>query len=241
MSNEVTLLTVSWNNLDCLQLMLKSYVKHHYKGEPLKLMLVDNNSTDGTIEWLQSQGVFSINLDENKGHEQAINLFYGDIFTKYCLLVDTDVEFRANVHDAYLPWLNDKCIMAGELITGDQLNSPVKPRIGAWFNLFDIRAARKAGIETFRDKEDWSYDVGSHFTERVFETGHHHYQIDRLPSNIDRDVVGMPYGTHDHLGKMSWDLNNHGDRHDEVMMRKAYVKERLKQYENIDLKGKFTI
>jgi glycosyltransferase involved in cell wall biosynthesis len=239
---DITLVSVNWNNKVVMELMLKSFVKHHYKGEPLKLLLVDNGSNDGSREWLTwgSDFVF-IDFKDNHGHEQALNLIYDLINTKYALICDTDVEFLENVYDKYLPFLNDKCKVAGELITGDQLNAPVKPRIGAWFFMFDIEAMKGKGVNTFRDTTDWSYDVGSWMTEKIFENGFTHHQIDRKKGNIDTDVLGMDYGSHIHFGKLSWNVANHMDREWEINMRMDYIRERLKDYDDIDLKGKFIV
>lgn len=66
---DITLVSVSWNNKTVMELMLKSFVKHHYKGEPLKLLLVDNGSDDGSKEWLKENKIpfydFIINLGMN--------------------------------------------------------------------------------------------------------------------------------------------------------------------------------
>ncbi|MBK7883544.1 MAG: glycosyltransferase [Chitinophagaceae bacterium] len=238
---DITLVSVSWNNKTVMELMLKSFVKHHYKGEPLKLLLVDNGSDDGSKEWLKENKIPFYDFIINHGHEQSVNIVYTNIETKYVLLCDTDVEFLENVYDKYLPLLNEKCKVAGELITGDQLNAPVKPRIGAWFFMFDIEAMKEKGVHTFRDTTDWSYDVGSWMTEKIFEHGFTHHQIDRKKGNIDKDVLGMDYGSHIHFGKLSWNVANHMDREWEINMRMDYIRERLKDYDDIDLKGKFIV
>ncbi len=238
---DITLVSVNWNNKTVMELMLKSFVKYHYKGEPLKLVLVDNGSDDGSKEWLKENKIPFFDFIINHGHEQSINIIYSCIYTKYALLCDTDVEFLENVYDKYLPFLNDTCKVAGELITGDQLNAPIKPRIGAWFFMFDIEAMKEKEVNIFRDECGWDYDVGSWMTEKIFENGFTHHQIDRKKGNIDTDVLGMDYGSHIHFGKLSWNVANHMDREWEINMRMDYIKERLKDYDDIDLKGKFII
>ena len=237
---DVSLVSVSWNNLAVLQLMLKSYVKQHYKGEKLRLGLIDNNSTDGTKEWLIENEIPFLDFLVNAGHENAINCLYKEVRTPVMLLVDTDVEFIENVYDKYLPFLDEKCKLIGDYITGDVLNEAIKPRCGAWFMLTDIHAMKGKGINTFRTKSDWSYDVGSEYTENVLINGFAIKHTPRYEGNIDRDVVGMNYGSHHHMGKMSWNLANHRDREWEVGMRMKYIKEeRLPLYENVSLKDKF--
>lgn len=239
--NSVTLTAVNWDQQPCVELLLKSYVKHHYTGEPLKLMLVDNGSTDGSKDWLYENGVPFIKGVENIGHENALNVIYNDIKTKYCLLNDTDVEYHASVFD-YLNEMKDNCISVGELIDKNYINDThIKDRISPWFWLFDISEMHKSDIKYFRDPkvEDWSYDVGSWHWEQMKNLGFSNFNICRSPGNQDEDLVSMKYGCLDHIGKVSWDLENHGDRYSEVMKRRYYIKERLKLYEDISLKGKF--
>lgn len=238
--DDVTLVSVAWNNKAVLELMLKSYVKHHYKGVPLKLGLIDNWSTDGTKEWLRENEVPFIDFNINAGHENALNCLYGMIQTKCCLIADTDLEFLENVYDLYLGFINDKCKLIGEYITRDRLNESVKPRIGAWFCMTDLQAMKDLGLKTFRDKNDWSYDVLSQYTESVLNVGYEIHHIPRLNADIDRDTIGMQYHGFNHFGKLSWNLENHRDREWEVKMRMSYiVDQRLPLYNDIDLKGKF--
>lgn len=235
----ITLCSVNWNQRRVMELMLKSYVRHHWKGEPLELMLIENGSNDDSKQWLTENGVPFIDLPINIGHEAAVNAVFQKINTPYCLLVDTDIQFMDNV-SSFLSRLDDQTIIAGDLITGDVLGSPVKPRIGAWFMFFEIAKIRKVwGLTKFRDTTDWSYDTGSWITEQIFNRGYKHLQIPRKPGDIDRDVIGMDYGWYRHLGKMSWALSHHKDRVEEVAMRKRYVEEVLPQYNDIDLRGKF--
>lgn len=235
----LTLLTVNWNQQPCVELLLKSFVKHHYGGTPIELLLVDNYSTDGSREWLYDNEIPFVHMDSNVGHENALNHVFNEIKTKYVLLLDTDVEFYENITD-YLYFLNDTRISAGELIDKNYIgNDKIKDRISPWFWLFDYSKVREAGIDIFRTKEDWSYDVGSEFWERIRDAGFSNYNIERLPGDQDKDIVSMRYEKYGHIGKVSWNLLNHGDRQTEVMTRREYVKERLKLYSDIDLKGKF--
>lgn len=237
---DVSLISVAWNNRLVLELMLKSYVKYHYKGEPLKLGLIDNWSADGTKEWLRENEVPFIDFNVNVGHENALNCMFGMVQTNCSLIADTDVEFVENVYDVYLKYITDKCKLVGDYITGDRLNESVKPRVGAWFCLTDLQAMKANGIKTFRTLTDWSYDVLSQYTESVLNAGFTIHHTPRYEGNIDSDAIGMNYGSHYHYGKMSWNLENHRDREWEVGMRMKYISEhRLPLYNDIDLKGKF--
>lgn len=240
---DITLVGVNWNQQPCVALWLKSFVKHHYTGEPLKLMLVDNASTDGSVEWLYENGIPFVRSAENVGHENGLNAIYNGIKTKYCLLNDTDVEYHANVF-GYLTEMKDNCISIGELIDKNYINDiHIKDRISPWFWLFGISEMHKAGVKYFRDpsEEDWTLDVASWQWLQMKNLGFTNFNLSRSPGNQDDDLVSMRYGCFDHIGKVSWNLENHSDRYSEVMRRRHYVKERLKLYEDIDLRGKFVI
>jgi glycosyltransferase involved in cell wall biosynthesis len=222
-------------------LLLKSFVEHHHSLRPIRLCLVDNGSTDGSKEWLKENGIPFIDLKENIGHENALNHVYNDIKTRYVILNDTDVEYHNNVYD-YIWELGDKRISVGELIDQNQMNGiHIKDRISPWFWIFDIYAMRNRGVKYFRDPAvgDWTYDVGSWHWDKMKENGFENLPINRKHWNQDSEIVSMPYERFDHIGKVSWDLDNHGDRYSEVMRRRYYIKDRLKDYEHIDLKGKF--
>lgn len=238
--NNICLLSVNWNQKDCVSLLLKSYIKHHYKGVPLKLKLVDNGSDDGSKEFLEANEIPFLSLPDNVGHENAINIVYEGINTKYVVLCDTDLEFHDNIFD-YLYNMNDNCISAGELIDKNYIGeTKIVDRISPWCWIWDISKMKEAGVNTFRTKEDWTYDVGSEYWERMQQAGFTNYNIERKPGHQDNDLISMQYPKYDHFGKTSWDIQNkHGDRYSEVMRRRMYVKERLELYKEIDLRGKF--
>ena len=239
--DNITLVCVGWNQRKALELMLKSYVFNHFYGGVLKAIIVDNGSTDGSKEWLVENEIPFISLNGNIGHEQAINYIYPLIKTKYALIVDTDIEFLRNVYGEYMHLLNDETKLIGDYIIGDQLNAPVKPRVGAWFYLFDIEAMRGHGVNTFRDSSDWSYDVCSWMTEKILQHGYKIHHVPRLNEDIDHELISMQYPTHNHIGKVSWDISKHMDRESEVLRRRQYIELRVNDYADIDLKGKFTL
>jgi len=230
---DITLVSINWNQRPAMELMLKSFAKHH--PGPTKLVLRDNGSTDDSLEWLRSTDIPFVRSPINIGHEQAINEGYRMIQTRYALLVDTDVEFESNVLDAYLPFLQGDCVAAGEFIAA----TATKARISPWFFLYDIAKMREVGVDTFRDVEDWSYDVGSWQTEQIIKHGFTYHHIPRLNSDIDRDLVSMQYEGFRHIGKVSWDLGHHTERIGEVTSRREFILSQLEQYKDVELKDKF--
>lgn len=236
-----TLVMVNWSQRKVMELALRSFAKYHCYDMPTKLLLIDNGSFDDSKEWLKENEIPFIDFAVNIGHENALNILYSQIQTKYALICDTDVEFLCNVFSAYMRFFeNGECKLIGDYITGDNLGSPVKPRVGAWFMLTDVAAMKEKGINYFRKATDWSYDVGSEYAENVLNNGFTIHHIPRLNSDINNDVKGMDYGSHVHYGKLSWNLNNHWDREWEVKMRMSYIiDQRLPLYQDVQLKGKF--
>jgi len=239
---DVCLISVNWNQKNCLELLLKSYVKHHYTGTPLKVLIADNNSDDGSGDFLFENEIPFIAFDKNIGHENALNELYTKVKARYCLLNDTDVEYKDNVYD-YLQFMNDKCISVGELIDKNYINDiKIVDRISPWIWIFDIHKMWDSGVKVFRDPacENWTYDVGSWHWEQMKNFGFENYNLERRGGNQDSDLISMRYERIDHIGKVSWDVfEKHQDRIDEVSRRREYVKMRLEAYEDIDLKKKF--
>lgn len=243
MQENVTLVTVNFSQKPALELMLKSYVACHYEGSPLNILLADNGSTDDSTLFLLQNNIPFIDLKENIGHEQALNVLYPLIKTKYALFADTDLEFLTNVVKWYLP----KMQQAGSTLAGDYIatnhfhHNKIVNRCGAWFFLLDVGAMKEQGVNHFRDPycHAWNYDVGSWMTEQVEKNGFKILHTPRLNEDIDNDLISMSYETHLHIGKVSWDLTKHGDRESEVMKRRKYIEDKLKEFEHIDLNGKF--
>jgi glycosyltransferase involved in cell wall biosynthesis len=238
---DLTLLSVNWNQQPCIELLLKSFAKHHYEGEPINLILVDNNSQDDSREWMTENGIPFVALEDNIGHENAINHVYPNINQRNVLLCDSDIEFHDNIYD-YVYYLRGRCVALGEFVVNYFEQTRLKDRISPWFTLFDIQTIKANGINLYRDPEckDWTYDVGSWFFEQMAQKDLQSHYIHRLPGNQDNDLVSMKYERFWHWGKVSWDVHGqHGDRITEVISRRKAIKERLELYKYVDLKGKF--
>lgn len=231
----LTLLSVNWNQQPALELMLKSYVKHHallYLPHKLRLLLVDNGSTDGSKEWLRANDVPFVDLPVNIGHEQAINLVYDQIKTRHVLLCDSDVEFTCDVQ------IYEEYLRNGYTSVGDYLHQPpLKPRIAPWFHMFNYKEMWNAGVRTWRDPSaDSSYDTGSWYYEQMLLNGFKGYYILQCPK--ERGIANK-YERFNHFGSVSWDTNLKPEHKAEIELRRNVIKERLQNYKNIELKGRF--
>lgn len=236
---DVTLISVNWNQQPAMEVMLKSYLANHYAGEQMNVLIADNGSTDGSRGWLKEQGVPCIEMTSNIGHENATNELYAKVKTKYCLLVDTDIEFTGSI-EGYLDYLMGDCIAVGELIGEITLScGKIKPRLGAWLILFDIEKARSSGIDVFRDPAvtDWSYDVGSWFFEKVLEKG---FTCEYFP-RLKHEAEVAYYDKFIHYGSVSWNMDRpeHGNRVREINEKREFIKQRVESFNYIDIKDKF--
>ncbi len=237
---DVTLITVNWNQREALELLLKSYIAEHYTGEKLNLQIWDNGSTDDSRQWLNDLGIDYSFSTENIGHENGINELYKNVKTKYALLADTDIRFTSPVN-SYLNEIKGDRVAAGEMV--GELNAAwgqVKPRLGAWFIMFDIQKCKDYGINIFRDPSvtDWSYDVGSWFFEKILMEGMYYYDIPRKTDHFDPIAV---YDKFIHYGGISWDMSRpeHWNRAREIEEKKQLIKKTLEEYSYIDLRKKF--
>jgi GT2 family glycosyltransferase len=68
---KVAVVIPSWNSLELLPACLESV---RAQALPLELIVVDNGSTDGSVEYLQAGGIPHITLPRNVGFAAAINL-----------------------------------------------------------------------------------------------------------------------------------------------------------------------
>ena len=67
----VAVVVPSWNSIDLLPDCLRSLEE---QGLPLELLVVDNGSADGTVGFLEREGVPHLALPENVGFARAMNL-----------------------------------------------------------------------------------------------------------------------------------------------------------------------
>lgn len=96
----VTVVVVNWNTAPELERCLTS-LKRHVKKTPLQIVVVDNDSKDGSRDWLARQKGIEVILNVgNRGFAPAVNQGLAIARGKYTLLLNSDVTFR---EDAVTP------------------------------------------------------------------------------------------------------------------------------------------
>ena len=88
----VTVIIPNYNGLSFLKACIAALRVQKYKR--FDILVVDNGSEDGSVEWLQSQGIWAIFLDKNMGFCGAVNKGIQAAKTPYILLLNNDTEAK---------------------------------------------------------------------------------------------------------------------------------------------------
>lgn len=83
-----TVVIVNWNSLDHLRVSVRAVPRMSPAGT--RLIVVDNGSTDGSLDWLRSQKIRTIALPTNMGHGPALDIGFLSASTEFVLALDVD-------------------------------------------------------------------------------------------------------------------------------------------------------
>jgi len=97
----VAVVIVNWNTKALLNECLKSFSRHPAPGVSTDLVVVDNGSTDGSVELVRREwpDVALIENPENRGFTRASNQGIRATASEYVLLINTDAELTAGCLD----------------------------------------------------------------------------------------------------------------------------------------------
>jgi glycosyltransferase involved in cell wall biosynthesis len=95
----VTVVTVNCNSLPFLQVLVGAVRRF---APEARLLVVDNHSTDGSLEWLAAEGVSVMRLSQNAGHGPALDLGFLRVRTEIAVALDIDAF---PISPAWLPTL----------------------------------------------------------------------------------------------------------------------------------------
>ncbi|MEY8354115.1 glycosyltransferase family 2 protein [Lachnospiraceae bacterium 54-53] len=90
MQKKVTIIIPNYNGLKFMEPCLKALEAQSDKN--FELLVVDNGSTDGSVEWLKEHGIPSVFLAENTGFSGAVNEGIRRSRTPYVILLNNDTE-----------------------------------------------------------------------------------------------------------------------------------------------------
>ena len=90
MQARTTIIIPNYNGLKFMEPCFASLEKQTVKN--YKILVVDNGSTDGSVEWLKEHKIPSIFLEENTGFTGAVNVGIQAADTPYVVLLNNDTE-----------------------------------------------------------------------------------------------------------------------------------------------------
>jgi GT2 family glycosyltransferase len=119
----ISILIVSFNVKDCLRTLIQSIRASAFATQKYEVIVVDNASTDGTVEWLKNEApdVTVIENDQNRGfgaaNNQAAEIAQGD----YLFFLNPDTKLQPDSLDTMLQYLEEKPKLIG---CGCQIQDP---------------------------------------------------------------------------------------------------------------------
>jgi GT2 family glycosyltransferase len=119
---ELVIIVVNWNGGDLLRRCLAS-VEEFPPGLPYQVVVVDNASTDGSREWLESLGgvVRLLKNEENVGFGRANNRAFTETDAPILFLLNSDAEVKAGTLDTLLSTLRSEAQIG---VVGPRLLNP---------------------------------------------------------------------------------------------------------------------
>ena len=98
MQARTTIIIPNYNGLNFMEPCFEALEKQTTKN--YKILVVDNGSTDGSVEWLKEHEIPSIFLPENTGFTGAVNVGIQAADTPYVLLLNNDTKVEPRFVEA---------------------------------------------------------------------------------------------------------------------------------------------
>lgn len=98
---ECSVIILNWNGEAMLRRFLPVVIAHT-QLDGVEIVVADNGSTDGSLEYLRTQSVRIIDLGYNYGFAEGYNHAIAQVDSKYVVLLNSDVEVTPNWLDTLL-------------------------------------------------------------------------------------------------------------------------------------------
>ncbi len=134
---QVAVIILNWNGIELLKRFLP-LVAAHTISEDADLIVADNGSTDGSIEWVKQNftDVLTLDLEQNHGFAKGYNIAIGRVADRYryALLLNSDVETTEGYLQPLLAYISTHPDVAA-----------LQPKILSWADKSKFEYAGAAG------------------------------------------------------------------------------------------------
>ncbi len=202
---------LNWNGKKYLENFLPGLVKNT-QGNNAEIIIADNNSTDGSIEFLNDKfpDIRQIALDKNYGFTGGYNRALNQLKAEYFVLLNSDIEVTEN-------WLNPLI----ELLDSDPSIAACQPKIKSFQNKKYFEYAGAAG--GFIDKYGYPFCRGRVLDFIEEDTGQYDDQKDIfwatgacmvIRAELYKNIDGLDDDFFAHMEEIDlcWRLKNQGYR-----------------------------
>lgn len=97
---KATIIIPNYNGLKFIEMCMSALEKQTCKD--FEILVVDNGSTDGSVEWLKENEIPSIFLPENTGFSGAVNVGIKASKTPFVILLNNDTEAKEGYVEALI-------------------------------------------------------------------------------------------------------------------------------------------
>ena len=185
---EVPIVVANYNGAELLKKYLKSVLETRY---PYKdVVVIDNGSTDDSVEYVKSLGVKVIRLDKNYGPAYARNVALRTFKTQFVAFLDNDVETPPDWLDPLLETIRSDEKVAAVQSPYTEWPYGEEPRPIPWFSTAAALTRREALLKVGGfDERYFFYWEDVDLSWRLWRAG---YRILMVPKS---KVYHEAYGT----------------------------------------------
>jgi hypothetical protein len=172
--SQLSIIIISYNTKTLLKRCIDSLYRFN-KDITFELIIVDNNSTDGSVKYLKhlisKQNIHAIFNTENLGFSKANNVGVAKATSKYVLLLNSDTEFHSSILKDMLDWMEQNkkvgiatCALKNKngTIQGTGGYFPNLLRVFSWMIIQDLPFIDKL-IKPFHPMKEKSFIKGDSF------------------------------------------------------------------------------
>ena len=107
MKIKLSYIIITWNGKHLLADLLKS-MEQQLLRKDVEVIVTDNGSTDGTVEWLSSTypAIHLIKLKTNKGVAYARNRALEQAVGEYLFIVDNDIQLKDDAVEGMVQYMD---------------------------------------------------------------------------------------------------------------------------------------